>query len=63
MEAVARDDGHEQDRLNNTCPQKTYRCDDLGYTRRRMHFFYLALWHYQDLHRVEHPATLAWSSH
>ena len=36
MQAVARDDGQEQDRLNNTCPQKTYRCDDLGYTRRKM---------------------------
>ena len=24
-----------------------------------MHFFYLALWHHQDLYRIEHAATLA----
>lgn len=59
MQAVARDDGQEQDRLNNTCPQKTYRCDDIGYTRRKMHFMFLALWHCQDLRRIETAANLA----
>jgi hypothetical protein len=58
MQAVARDDGQEQDRLNNTCPQKTYRCDDMGYTRRKMHFMFLALWHCQDLRRIECAANL-----
>src|SRR3990167_2277110 len=35
FEAAARRDVEELDRLNDTCPQKTYRGEDWNYTRKK----------------------------
>lgn len=35
IDAAARRDGEEMDRLNDTCPRKSYRMEDFEYTRRK----------------------------
>ncbi len=43
FEAAARQDIEELDRLNDTCPQKTYRGEDWNYTRKKQRIYDAAL--------------------
>lgn len=43
IEAAARQDLEELDKLNDTCPQKTYRGEDWYYTRMKHRYFNIAL--------------------
>jgi len=59
MEAATRKDDQEMDRLNNSCPRKTYLCDDDEYTKRKTRFMFLALVYSHELGRLEVLAYLA----
>jgi hypothetical protein len=58
-QAAIRGDTAELDRLNNTCPRKTYVCDDYAYTKRKTNFILLSLWQQQFLRQIEHYSTIA----
>jgi hypothetical protein len=49
IEAASRQDDHELDRLNDTCPQKKYLCEDWDYMHRKARFFDLALLHANEV--------------
>jgi hypothetical protein len=55
--AAARRDEQELDRLNNSCPLKTYRLPDYEYTRRKSMFWLLAVTHCNEVHRLDLAVT------
>jgi hypothetical protein len=55
--AAARRDEQELDRLNATCPQKTYRMPDYEYIRRKSMFWLLAVTHCNEVHRLDLAVT------
>jgi hypothetical protein len=58
VQAAARQDHQELDRLNNSCPQYTYRCEDYEYTMRKTQFMFIALYFSQELRRLELNANM-----
>lgn len=52
IEALARRDEQELDRLNETCPRKTYVCDDWAYRGRLRDLWILAMSHALDIQRL-----------
>lgn len=52
VEALARKDEQELDRLNGTCPRKTYVCDDWAYHGRLRDLWILAMNHALDIQRL-----------
>jgi hypothetical protein len=52
IEALARRDEQELDRLNETCPRKTYVCDDWAYRGRLRDLWILAMGHALDIQRL-----------
>jgi hypothetical protein len=48
VEAVARHDGDELDRLNDTCPRHQYECEDANYVRMRLNTWLISLIVHQD---------------
>jgi hypothetical protein len=59
IEAAARRDIAELDRLNNTCPRHTYRTEDWEYSRHKIVLYDLALAHLVDRGRFELLACFA----
>jgi hypothetical protein len=52
VDALARKDDQELDRLNETCPRKTYVCDDWAYRGRLRDLWILAMSHALDIQRL-----------
>ena len=52
VDALARKDDQELDRLNETCPRKTYVCDDWAYRGRLRDLWILAMNHALDIQRL-----------
>jgi hypothetical protein len=59
VEAAGRRDTAEMDRLNDTCPRKTYEMEDYAYTRGKMMFWILALAHHAEAGRYAQCAFFA----
>jgi hypothetical protein len=51
--AAARRDVQELDRLNDTCPRKSYIMEDRDYSRRKINLWILTLAHRGDMSRLE----------
>lgn len=59
VEAATRRDLQEMDRLNDSCPRKTYLAEDAEYTARKLKFFNLYLFHSIAVARTDAPALAA----
>ena len=56
IEAAGRHDLQEMDRLNDSCPRKTYRSEDTAYTHRKLKFFNMYLAHSIAVAHTDTPA-------
>jgi len=62
VDAAGRHDTAEMDRLNDTCPRKTYLAEDRAYSRRKTWFWLLALSLHGDAARCAEHALFALST-
>jgi hypothetical protein len=59
VEAIGRKDLQDADRLDNSCPRKTYKMPDWDYTRKKVRFVFLAQCHLAELFKFDALAHLA----